>query len=158
MDLLVCYIKQRWRIIAGGGAFCLIFIISFGLYHLPLEAVIYPFVLCVLLASILVIIDFKRVKRKHEVLESIHGITDAVTGMFPRIEGVEDNDYQKIIRLLCEEHNKYSTDTEQRYSDMTDYYTVWVHQIKTPIASMRLQLQNEDTSFSRKLSTDLFRF
>ena len=40
---------------------------------------------------------------------------------------------------------------------MIDYYTVWVHQIKTPIASMRLNLQNEDSALSRKLSSDLFR-
>ena len=40
---------------------------------------------------------------------------------------------------------------------MTDYYTVWAHQIKTPIASMRLTLQNEDSALSRKLTSDLFR-
>ena len=39
---------------------------------------------------------------------------------------------------------------------MIDYYTVWVHQIKTPIAAMKLHLQNEDTRFSRSLQTDLF--
>ena len=66
-------------------------------------------------------------------------------------------DYQQIIRLISEEHNSYCTDINRRYSDMTDYYTVWVHQIKTPIASMRLHLQNEDTALSRKLSADLFR-
>ena len=43
------------------------------------------------------------------------------------------------------------------YSDMVDYYTVWAHQIKTPIASMRLTLQNEDSELSRKVSEDLFR-
>ena len=29
---------------------------------------------------------------------------------------------------------------EQKYREMMDYYD-WVHQIKTPIAAMRLQLQ-----------------
>jgi len=28
-----------------------------------------------------------------------------------------------------------------KYSAMIDYYTTWAHQIKTPIASMRLRLQ-----------------
>ena len=40
---------------------------------------------------------------------------------------------------------------------MVEYYTVWAHQIKTPIASMRLQLQSEDTDFSRRLEGDLNR-
>lgn len=40
---------------------------------------------------------------------------------------------------------------------MVDYYTIWAHQIKTPIASMRLTLQNEDTALSRQLTNELFR-
>ena len=34
---------------------------------------------------------------------------------------------------------------------------MWAHQIKTPIASMRLTLQNEDSPLSRTISDDLFR-
>jgi signal transduction histidine kinase len=44
-----------------------------------------------------------------------------------------------------------------RISDMIEYYTIWAHQIKTPISSMRLQLQNEDSPMSQRLSADLFR-
>ena len=40
---------------------------------------------------------------------------------------------------------------------MVEYYTVWAHQIKTPIASMRLQIQSEDTESARKLMGDLNR-
>lgn len=40
---------------------------------------------------------------------------------------------------------------------MVDYYTVWAHQIKTPIASMRLTLEGEDSTLSRTISDDLFR-
>ena len=40
---------------------------------------------------------------------------------------------------------------------MTAYYTLWAHQIKTPIAAMRLTLQNEDTPTSRRLTAELGR-
>ena len=40
---------------------------------------------------------------------------------------------------------------------MTEYYTAWAHQIKTPIAAMHLTLQNEDTPSARRLSAELFR-
>ena len=40
---------------------------------------------------------------------------------------------------------------------MIEYYTVWAHQIKTPIASMRLNLQNEDSEFARNVADDLQR-
>lgn len=131
--------------------------ISFALYHLPVKAVAYPTLLCAVVGIILLASDFQRVKRKHELLMRIRDLTDTITGTFPKIEGMEDQDYQQIIRLISKEHNNFQTVTNQRYSDMIDYYTVWAHQIKTPIASMRLHLQNEDSVLSRKLSADLFR-
>lgn len=157
MKLFILYIKQRWRGIAVATVFCLIFVISFALYHLPIEAVIYPSALCAGLGMILLCMDFFRIRRKHILLESIRDLTDVIIGSFPRIEGIEDRDYQKIISLMGEEHNNYRTMTNRKYADMIAYYTVWAHQIKTPIASMRLHLQNEDSALSRKLSADLFR-
>lgn len=157
MDLFAKYLKQRWRGIVVGIGFCLIFAISFSLYHLPVAAVIYPTAVCASIGLVLMLIDFRRVKRKHQILQSIQSLTDMITGTLPSVESVEDEDYQQILRLLSEEHNVYCADTERRYSDMIDYYTIWAHQIKTPIASMRLHLQNEDTALSRKLSSDLFR-
>lgn len=157
MKLFAKYVRQRGRGIAAGVVFCIIFVVSFRLYHLPMEAVRYPATLCIMLGLIFMVIDLKRVKHKHEVLERIRSLTDVIVGTFPPAEGIEDEDYQKIIRLISEEHNAYRTDTDCRFSDMIDYYTVWVHQIKTPIASMRLHLQNEDTVLARKLSNDLFR-
>ena len=70
---------------------------------------------------------------------------------------MEDADYQQIIQLLADEQAQFHTAMNQRYEDMVAYYTIWAHQIKTPIASMRLTMQNEDSSLSRKLSGDLFR-
>ena len=37
----------------------------------------------------------------------------------------------------------------RRFEDMMEYYTIWVHQIKTPIASMHLALEKEDSALSR---------
>ena len=40
--------------------------------------------------------------------------------------------------------------------DMLDYYTLWAHQIKTPIAAMRLILQSDDAPNSAELEQELF--
>lgn len=157
MKIFSEYLKQRWRGLLAFILFCIIFTVSFILYHLPVEAVIYPTTLCILFGLIFVIIDFHRIKRKHKLLNNIQGLTDAILATLPSIESIEDEDYQRILSLLCDEHKAYQTDTNRRYSDMIDFYTVWVHQIKTPIASMRLHLQNEDTELSRRLLTDLSR-
>ena len=76
---------------------------------------------------------------------------------FPEPDSVSDEDYCHIIELLCEEQRQLTNRMDRKYSDMVDYYTMWAHQIKTPIASMRLHLQKEDSDFSRKMSSELFR-
>lgn len=157
MKLFRMYIKQRKRGIAALLLFCILFAVSFLLYHLPLEAVVYPATLCSLFGIIFILTDFNRVRKKHLKFLEIQNLTASMISSFPSIDGIEDEDYQKIIHSLQAEIENLETDYSGRYQDMIDYYTIWVHQIKTPIASMRLHLQNEDTTLSRKLLLDLFR-
>lgn len=50
-----------------------------------------------------------------------------------------------VVETLRRELRRQETARAARWEDMTAYYTAWVHQIKTPIAAMRLTLQGEDT-------------
>lgn len=157
MKLFLSYLRQRRRVFIAAVLFCIIFSVSFVLYHLPIGAIIYPALLCLVPGIIMIALDFTRVKREHQSLNLIHSISDIIAQTFPKIDGIKDEDYQQIIRLLADEHRQYRVDTDHKYSEMIDYYTVWAHQIKTPIASMRLHLQNEDSALSRTLSSDLHR-
>ncbi|MDE7063698.1 MAG: sensor histidine kinase, partial [Lachnospiraceae bacterium] len=157
MKLFLAYIRERQKEIIALVLFGAIFVVSFFLYHLPIEAVGYPALLCLLVGMIFVIIDFIHVRARHEELCGIREMTAAMISQMPAAEGIEDADYQAVIENLITEVTSLQTDTDARYQDMVEYYTVWVHQIKTPIASMRLTLQNEDSELSRKLSSDLFR-
>lgn len=157
MKLLLQYLVQRKNILIIEVLFLVIFVVSFKLYHLPLEAVIYPAILCAIIGIIVMIYDFIKIKDKHNNLQKISSITDTVTTPLPKTCDIENKDYQEIISKISEEFNMYRTKSKRQYADMIDYYTVWVHQIKTPIASMRLQLQNEDTPFVRTISSDLHR-
>lgn len=157
MRLFFRYLWGHRRGMCLLGVFCLVFTVCFLLYRLPLGAVLYPAALCAGIGFIALLTDFPRVKREHETLRRIQTMADAMAAGFPAAEGIRDRDYQEIIRLLAGEHNAHLREAERQYTDMMEYYTVWAHQIKTPIASMRLHLQNEDSPLSRKLSSDLLR-
>lgn len=101
--------------------------------------------------------DFQKALRKHKKLQKLQEMTAAVMEDFPEAVTQDDIDYQQLIQQLREEQRQLENQMSIRYADMVEYYTIWAHQIKTPIASMRLHLQNEDSSFSRRLSDDLFR-
>lgn len=157
MDLFGTYIRQRRKGIFLFVLFCAVFFLTFALYHLPIEAVLYPALLCMILGFVFLVVDFSQVKRKHRQLSEMSEWTAALISSMPAVKSVEDEDYQAIIKVLQSEVANLETLTATRYYDMMEYYTMWVHQIKTPIASMQLALQNEDTPLSRKLSSDLFR-
>lgn len=157
MRLFFKYLKGHVRLFIMLALFGCVFTVSFLLYHLPLAAVIYPFALCVCICIAFCIIDFIRVKREHETLQRIKTIADAMTENLPRAKTVRDSDCLEIIRMLAEEHSAYCRENNRKYVDMVEYYTVWAHQIKTPIASMRLKLQNEESAMSLRLGSDLLR-
>lgn len=157
MKIFGAYIKQKSKILLIILLFCIIFAIVFYLYKLPVEAVIYPSLLCILFGTILIVLDFAKIKRRYKILEKLGNMPSAMIDELPSVSNINDYGYQRIIRSLQKEISQLESDSNNRFNDMVDYYTVWAHQIKTPIASMRLTLQNEDTPLSRKLLSDLFR-
>ena len=157
MQFLCQYIKQRRKFIPAFLLCCAVFFITFLLYHLPMGAVLYPTLLCCLLGLVFMVADFFKVKRKHRQLEEMKGLSVELIENFPAADTIETADYQEMIRLLCEEQARRQTAENARYQDMIDYYTVWAHQIKTPIASMHLHLQKEDSEFARRMSGELQR-
>lgn len=157
MRLFLAYIKQKKKNIILAAVCGLIFFICFSLYHLPMKAVLYPTGLCALVCLAFAIKDFSDARKKYQTLQVLRRSSDMIAEHLPQMESMEEEAYQQIIHQICDKQMDLQTAMNQRYTDMVDYYTVWAHQIKTPIASMRLHLQNEDSQISRKLSADLFR-
>ena len=151
------YLKQKRKSIFIFLLCCGIFFCIFALYHLPLEAVLYPTLLCAALGLIFLGVEYKKAYRKQSELVRLQNLSAELIQELPKAESITEREYQKLVRLLCEQQAELMTQMNTKYSDMMEYYTVWAHQIKTPIASMRLNLQNEDTDFSIQISEDLQR-
>lgn len=137
--------------------FALIFAVSFWLYRLPVEAALYPALICTAIGLAALIAGSVRAGRRHRLLSRLADLTESLQENLPEPRTQEDEDYQRILLALCGEERRLKSAMELRYADMIDYYTVWAHQIKTPIASMRLTLQEEDSELSRRVGEDLLR-
>ena len=153
MELFVRYLRSRLAAVALALACVLLFAASFALYRLPLAAVLYPAALCLALGLIALAADFARVRRAHLRLRAL----DIMEAELPEVRGVEAEDYRQIALQLRRQQREARTRAEADMSDMVAYYTLWAHQIKTPIAAMRLQLQGEDSAKARALLGDLGR-
>lgn len=157
MDLFKSYLKQRRKVISAFLLFCMVFLCALLMYQLPLEAALYPVIVCLFLGLVFLGFDMQKVWYRYQRLQELRGLPAELQGNFPQAGSLEDEGYQQIIEGLCEAQKQMEEQMNIRYSDMIDYYTVWAHQIKTPIASMRLNLQNQDSEFARRILEDLFR-
>ena len=157
MRYLVSYLKQHKLALLAFVLCAALYAVTFVFYRFPLEAIAYPTALCLVLLLAFAAADIARTKKKHTELERIKGFDARLAGSFPKAGGIVERDYQEIIHLMREQNEAAEEKSEQSLREMMDYYTVWVHQIKTPIASMRLALQNIDTAQSRQLLSELGR-
>ncbi len=157
MKFFFAYLKQRKALFIIFLLIISIFSVSYYLYHLPLGAVLYPTAICTFIGGVILFADYKKELKKHHELLKMQRLSAELMEYFPKSTTVEDEDYQKIIDLLKEEYAQKSTQMNIRISNMNDYYTAWVHQIKTPIASMSLKLQNEESAFSSEIAEDLMK-
>lgn len=134
-----------------------LFLFVFHLYRLPAGAAAYPAALCALVLLIYAAADFRRERRRLEELEKIRraGLVpgDRLPPPMSRLEA----EYQDVLRAFLEERARAEEKSRAEYEETLQYFTLWVHQIKTPIASMRLNLQGEDSEISRRLQSDLNR-
>ncbi|MGN0483202.1 MAG: sensor histidine kinase [Lachnospiraceae bacterium] len=66
--------------------------------------------------------------------------------------------YQICLREMEKQNGMLVSAQDQKYTDMLEYYTLWAHQIKTPIAGMRLIFQGmqEKTEEMIELEQGLF--
>lgn len=132
--------------------FAAVFVTLFILFHVPLTAFLYAFAICGALALIAFICGFVRFCNKHKQLSLLQKAAELSADNLPIPSGLIESDYQTLIKNAEQVRSGLIDSIQNKYTSLTEYYTVWVHQIKTPIAAMRLILQSDDSEQSRELS------
>ena len=157
MRLLWEYMKERaWT--AALLCLCgLLFALVLSLYDLPVEAVGYGAVLCLALVAVFTLVDFGRWRRSIRALEEISGQAALALSLLPEASGQKEREYQALLAELNETRRSIASAADARARETVDYYTMWVHQIKTPIAAMGLILQDDETERGLALRPELFR-
>lgn len=151
------YLRARRWVVLFFALCCLIFALSFVLYGLPLGAVLYPAALCAAAGIILAFFSMRRSRAVCRELNLLRQHPADLPEVLPAAQTPEEQAGQALLLALHADRQRLQSDMDARYHDMTEYYTVWAHQIKTPIAAMRLALQNEDSPLSRRLTGEVCR-
>ena len=156
MEILKSYLKKNIKVYILFVVFITIFFIMFYLYNLPLEALIYTGSFCFLAALVASFVDFVNYRESYKKLKFLEeNILNDLEDL-PKSLDIRIDYYHKIIEKLYEELEKLTQKNRQKNTDMDDYYSMWVHQIKTPIAAMNFLLDNEEVN-QKILQQELFK-
>jgi len=144
MDIIKSYIKKNLKIYLLLIIFIFIFVLIFYLYNLPFEALFYSSLLCFIAALIASIIDYNNYRKSYIYLKYLEGnILNSMEDL-PKSLDIRVEYYQKIIERLHNEVEKLKIEDNKKMEGLVDYYSMWIHQIKTPIAAINFLLDNEE--------------
>lgn len=145
MDIIKSYIKKNLKIYLLLIVFIFIFVLIFYLYNLPFEALFYSGSLCLVVAVIASIIDYNNYRKSYIDLKYLE--TNILSSMedLPKSLDIRVEYYQEIIERLHNEVERLKIEDNKKMENLADYYSMWIHQIKTPIAAMNFLLDNEET-------------
>ena len=118
----------------------------FYLYEMPLEAWAYSSVFILLIFGGWIILDEVQQRKKYKQLKNIQKEAEVYleTEHFGKPENAVEKEYQNLAEMLGRQWENARQEARCQISEANRYYIRWSHQIKTPIAALRLLLEEEE--------------
>lgn len=155
--LLISYLNSHKKSILLFVIFAILFGLLFYLYSLPADMLLYGALLCAFIGIIFMAVDGYGYYHRHQQMQQLYYQLPLGIENLPAAQDLLEEDYQEIVKRLCDGQARMISEHDRSRSELVDYYTLWVHQIKTPIAAMRLLLADDDSTNNRELSLQLFK-
>ena len=116
-----------------------IFNVTLFLYRIDLEIIFYASILALCLIVLFFYFDYRRYRRDYMTIKTLNVYYDEL----PKTGDIIIDEYEEKIISLKEELKKVTALKDKETKELSEYYDLWVHQIKTPIAAMRLILDDK---------------
>lgn len=155
--VLFSYLKLKVKIVLTIIISMGIYFTVFILYSLPLEPVVYATSLICIFLLLIGIYDFIKYYKKYSYLEYIKNNFRLNNISFSKSKDLIIREYEEIIDTIAKDRLQIINEKDKILDDMVDYYTIWGHQIKTPISAMKILLQSEKSSLSIDSLEQLFK-
>ncbi len=164
--VVLAYVKSRIGVIVSSVACVLVMLLVCWVYNISLMPVILSVATLLLLGGIFGALGCRKYGKKHQDLDKAKAFPQAMASEFSESEdslgSVEEKvdlieqDYRDLLVKLSDELSRVKEENASSYNAMLDYYTMWVHQIKTPISALSLIIQNmEDQETACRLRSQL---
>lgn len=146
---LIHYLKDKYKVITVFFGLIVCNFFMYFLYDVRLEPILYTTFLLILLALPFVVRDLCRTYQKCERLNNIKRAKLPAMPDLGAVDTILEKSYQQIIKDILQAWQNERADQRKINEERDDFYTLWIHQIKTPIYSMDLMLQTGDATPSK---------
>ena len=119
------------------------------LYDVRMEPILYTTFLLILFVLPFALWDLRRTYQKCGRLKNTEQAKVPVIPDLPTAGTLMEENYQRVIKEILQAWQNERANQRKINAERDDYYTLWTHQIKTPIYSMDLMLQTGDTTPSK---------
>ena len=127
------------------------------LCRIPLDIVGYAALLTGIVLLLILLRDGQVYYQKVRQLERAERSVTIRLDELPKTAEAIEHSYQAMIQTLFDGKAEAISKADASKSDMLEYYTLWAHQIKTPIAAMHLIVEEEEErNKAAQLSQELF--
>ncbi|MEF2802893.1 MAG: sensor histidine kinase [Sellimonas intestinalis] len=141
-----------------------LFLIGY-LYDIPFEKTRYIAEFSGAGVFLCLLVDILKYAERWKELKRCIATSDTYPSMFYTVPGDLEALYRSMIAKMRQEKEELIFEDQKRYTEMMDYYGMWAHQIKTPIAAMRILVQSgmdreeneENQKLFRQLQMELFK-
>lgn len=143
--ILAAYLKEHLKTFIIYGMIVVVFLGIAGLYEYEnvIRNISYAALLAAFFGVIYGVWDYIGYRKKCILLLDAFYKRGERTGALPSGGSYPEKLYRELIDSAEEEARNVISEYDAKKHDTEDYYTMWTHQIKTPIAALRLLLQNE---------------
>lgn len=121
-------------------------VLVYYLFRLPWQASGYTLLLGLFGGLLVAVPDFLRFYGRVQELHKHVGRFP--TGVLPPARTLPEEQYHAMVRALEQERLRLAAQITANQKNDDEYYTLWVHQIKTPLAAMQLLLQQGEGTIS----------
>ncbi len=157
IQLFWSYLRRHLGYILLLAAFAAVFGAILFLYRAPVEAVGYAAILCLPVGVVFFTVGFVRYARRHRALTDLLAEPVLPAGKLPEPRDTVEADYQQLLESFSLRAQAAAGEQAVRWRDMLDYFTLWAHQVKTPLAAMNLVVQQSDVPEGQVLKDQLFK-
>lgn len=140
--------EQIWNLVMYVGAAGIVALILY-LYGVPEEVIQYTMLLLFVWGMTFFALQFFRYSHRERILvDNYRKILTDVDNL-PKEIGTVEQMYQKLVRELFEQKKEQESQERISRQEMSDYYGMWVHQIKNPIAALKALIQTCESEWGK---------